>query len=52
MWKDTEGERIMTVKDMIYKLSEYNPEAEFNVVIDGFDRPFKIYFGGSEYDSK
>ena len=38
----------MTVKDMIYKLSEYNPKAEFNVVIDGFARPFKIYFGGSE----
>lgn len=38
----------MTVKDMIYKLSEYNPEAKFNVVIDGFDRPFTICFGGSE----
>ena len=38
----------MTVKDMIYKLSEYNPEAEFNVVIDGFDRPFTICFGSSE----
>ena len=48
MWKDTKGGRIMTVKDMIYKLGEYNPEAEFNVVIDGFDRPFKICFGGSE----
>ena len=38
----------MTVKDMIYKLSEYNPESEFNVVIDGFVRPFEICFGGSE----
>lgn len=38
----------MTVKEIINKLSEYNPEAEFNVVIDGFVRPFKIYFGGSE----
>ena len=38
----------MTVKDMIYKLSEYNLEAEFNVVIDGFVRPFEICFGGSE----
>lgn len=38
----------MTVKDMICKLSEYNPEAKFNVVIDGFDRPFTICFGSSE----
>ena len=38
----------MTVKDMIYKLSEYNPEAKFNIVIDGFDRPFTICFGSSE----
>lgn len=38
----------MTVREMIDKLSEYNPEAEFNIVIDGFDRPFKICFGGSE----
>lgn len=38
----------MTVKEIIDKLSEYNPEAKFNVVIDGFDRPFTICFGGSE----
>ena len=38
----------MTVQDVIYKLSEYNQEAEFNVVIDGFAKPFKIYFGSSE----
>ena len=38
----------MTVKEIIDKLSEYNPEAEFNVVIEGFDRPFKICFGISE----
>ena len=42
----------MTVKEMINKLSEYNLDAEINVVVDGFDRPFKIYFGGSEYESK
>ena len=38
----------MTVKEIIDKLGEYNPEAEFNIVIDGFARPFKICFGGSE----
>ena len=38
----------MTVKEIIDKLSEYNPEAKFNVVVDGFDRPFKICFGISE----
>ena len=38
----------MTVKEIINKLNEYNPEAKFNVVIDGFDRPFKIFFGSSE----
>ena len=38
----------MTVKEIIDKLGEYNPEAKFNVVIDGFDRPFTICFGISE----
>ena len=38
----------MTIKEIIDKLGEYNPEAEFNVVIDGFVRPFTICFGGSE----
>ena len=38
----------MTVKEIIDKLSEYNLEAEINVVVDGFDRPFTICFGGSE----
>ena len=38
----------MTVKEIIDKLSEYNPEAEFNVVIDGFNRTFAICFGISE----
>ena len=38
----------MIVKEIINKLSKYNPEAEFSVVIDGFDRPFEICFGGSE----
>ena len=38
----------MTVKEIIDKLSEYNLEAEINVVVDGFDRSFTIYFGYSE----
>lgn len=38
----------MTVKEMIDKLREYNLEAEINVVVDGFDRPFTICFGSSE----
>ena len=38
----------MTVKEIIDKLSEYNLEAEINVVADGFDRPFTICFGSSE----
>ena len=38
----------MTVKEIINKLSEYDLEAEINVVVDGFDRPFTICFGSSE----
>lgn len=38
----------MKVKEIIDKLSEYNSEAKINVVVDGFERPFKICFGYSE----
>ena len=38
----------MTVKEMIDKLNEYNLEAKFNIVVDGFDRPFTVCFGCSE----
>lgn len=38
----------MTVKEIIDKLSEYNLDAKFNIVVDGFDRPFEICFGNSE----
>ena len=38
----------MTVKEIIDKLSEYNLEAEINIVVDGIDRPFEICFGISE----
>lgn len=38
----------MTVKEIIDKLNEYNLGAKFNIVVDGFDRPFEICFGNSE----
>ena len=38
----------MTVKEMINKLSEYNLDAKFNIVVGGLDRPFEICFGNSE----
>lgn len=38
----------MTVKEIIDKLSKYNLDAKFNIVVDGFDRPFEICFGISE----
>ena len=38
----------MTVKEIIDRLSEYNLDAKFNIVVDGFDRPFEICFGDSE----
>ena len=38
----------MTVKEIINKLSEYNPEAEINVVVDGYEKPYTICFGGAE----
>ena len=38
----------MTVKEIIDRLSEYNLDAKFNIVVDGLDRPFEICFGDSE----
>ena len=38
----------MTVKEIIDKLNEYNLDAKFNIVVDGFDKPFEICFGSSE----
>ena len=35
----------MTVKEIIDKLSEYNREAKFNIVVDGIDKPFTVCFG-------
>lgn len=33
---------------MIDKLSEYNLGAKFNIVVDGYVKPFEICFGSSE----
>ena len=38
----------MTVKEIIDKLSEYNLEAEINVVVDGYVKPYTICYGGAE----
>ena len=38
----------MTVKELINKLSEYNLEAEINVVVGGDVKPYTICFGGAE----
>lgn len=38
----------MTVKEIIDKLGEYNPEAFFNIVVNGLSRPFKVCYGSSE----
>ena len=38
----------MTVKEIIDKLSKYNLDAEINVVIDGYTKPFTICFGDSD----
>ena len=42
----------MTVKELINKLSEYNLEAEINVVVGGYIKPYTICFGGAEGVSK
>ena len=38
----------MTVKEIIDKLSEYNLEAKFNIVVDGYVKPYTICFGSAE----
>ena len=42
----------MTVKEIIDKLSEYNFEAKFNIVVDGYVKPYTICFGGAEGATK
>ena len=38
----------MTVKELINKLSEYNLEAEINVVVDGYGKRYTTCYGGAE----
>ena len=38
----------MTIKEIIDKLSGYNLEAEINIVVDGYVKPYTICFGGAE----
>ena len=38
----------MTVKEIIDRLSEYNLDAKFNIVVDGYVKPYTICFGGAE----
>ena len=38
----------MKVKEIIEKLSKYNGEAEFNVVVKGRVEPFEVCYGSSE----
>ena len=38
----------MKVKEIIEKLSKYNEEAEFNIVVKGRIKPFEVCFGSSE----
>lgn len=38
----------MKVKEMIEKLSKYNGEADFGVVVKGRLEPFEVCYGGSE----
>ena len=38
----------MTVKELINKLNEYNLDAKFNIVVDGYVKPYTICFGGAE----
>lgn len=42
----------MKVKEVIQKLKEYNPEADFCIVVNGFDKNYEICFGGSEGTTK
>lgn len=38
----------MKVFELIDKLSRYNPEADIDVVVNGYPKPFEISFGTSE----
>jgi hypothetical protein len=38
----------VTVHELTQKLQSYNPQAEIEVVVNNYARPFKIMHGGSE----
>jgi hypothetical protein len=38
----------MKVKELIKKLNEYNPEANFYVIVNSYPKDFEICFGTSE----
>ena len=38
----------MKVKELIEKISKYNPEADFNIIVDSMPTEFEICFGRSE----
>lgn len=42
----------MKVKEMIEKLSEYNPEANFYVILNNYPIDFEICYGTSESCTK
>ena len=35
----------MKVKELIEKISKYNPEADFNIIVDSMPTEFEICFG-------
>lgn len=39
---------IMTVRDLLEKLKEYNPDAIVNICVRGMPQEFEICYGGSE----
>lgn len=42
----------MTVRDLIVKLGEYNPDAAVEVVVNNYPTAFEVCFGGPEGVSK
>lgn len=42
----------MTIRELIKKLGEYNPEARVDVIAHNRSEEFSIVFGGAEGDTK
>lgn len=38
----------MKLKELVENLSEYNPEADVEIVVGSYSRPFSILYGTSE----